>query len=60
MKMKHNKKRNTAFIFEALIRELTKAIVSKDSKKKKLIVKLVRENFKGSSVLAKDQSQDNG
>jgi len=54
MKMKHNKKRNTAFIFEALIRELTKAIVAKDGKKKKLIVKLVRENFKGSSVLAKD------
>ena len=52
--MKHNKKRNTAFIFEALIRELTKAIVAKDDKKKKLIVKLVRENFKGSSILAKD------
>jgi hypothetical protein len=54
MKMKHNKKRNTAFIFEALIRELTKAIIAKNDNKKKLIVKLVRENFKGSSVLAKD------
>jgi hypothetical protein len=54
MKMKHNKKRNTAFIFEALIRELTKSIVEKDNKKKKLIIKLVKENFKGSSVLAKD------
>tara|TARA_R100000664_G_C2731745_1_gene122104 strand:+ start:131 stop:949 length:819 start_codon:yes stop_codon:yes gene_type:complete len=52
--MKHNKKRNTAFIFEALIRELTKAIVAKDDDKKKLIVKLVRENFKGSSALARD------
>jgi len=52
--MKHNKKRNTAFIFEALIRELTKAVVAKDDKKKKIIIKLVRENFKGSSVLAKD------
>ena len=54
MKMKHNKKRNTAFIFEALIRELTKAVVAKDNKKKNLIIKLVRENFKGSSALAKD------
>ena len=54
MKMKHNKKRNTAFIFEALIRELTKAIVARDNKKKSLIIKLVRENFKGSSALAKD------
>jgi len=52
--MKHNKKRNTAFIFEVLIRELTKAIVIKDDKKKKLIIRLVRENFKGSSILAKD------
>ena len=54
MKMKHNKKRNTAFIFEVLIRELTKSIVAKDDKKKKLIIKLVRENFKGSSALARD------
>ena len=54
MKTKHNKKRNTAFIFEVLIRELTKTIVKKDDKKKKLIVKLVRENFKGSTSLAKD------
>lgn len=54
MKMKHNKKRNTAFIFEALIRELTKAIVAKDDKKKKLIIRLVKENFKGSSIMARD------
>ena len=54
MKMKHNKKRNTAFIFEALIRELTKAIVAKDEKKKKTIVRLVKENFKGNNALAKD------
>lgn len=54
MRMKHNKKRNTAFIFEALIRELTRAIVAKDDKKKKTIIKLVKENFKGSSLMAKD------
>ena len=27
MKIKHNKKRNTAFLFETLVRELTKSIV---------------------------------
>ena len=27
MKPKHNKKRNTAFLFEALVREITKAVV---------------------------------
>ena len=32
--MKHNKKRNTAFIYEMLVRELTKAIVHKDLGKK--------------------------
>ena len=31
--MKHNKKRNTAFLYEALIQEMTKAIVSKDKKR---------------------------
>ena len=36
--MKHNKKRNTAFIFEVLIRELTKAILEQDEKKKKYII----------------------
>ena len=30
MKLKHNKKRNTAFLYEALVKELTKAIVNKD------------------------------
>ncbi len=34
MRLKHNKKRNTAFIFEALSQEMTKAIVEKDDKKK--------------------------
>jgi len=54
MKMKHNKKRNTAFIFEVLIRELTKAIIEQDDSKKKYIIKLVKENFKGNTLLARD------
>ena len=31
--MKHNKKRNTAFLYECLIRELTKAIVKEDKQR---------------------------
>jgi hypothetical protein len=54
MKMKHNKKRNTAFIYEVIIRELTKAIVKEDKNKKILIVKLIREHFKGNTYLSKD------
>tara|TARA_R110000824_G_scaffold21112_10_gene78974 strand:+ start:327 stop:1139 length:813 start_codon:yes stop_codon:yes gene_type:complete len=52
--MKHNKKRNTAFIFEVLIRELTKSIVEKDDKKKKIIISLIKENFKNKTALARD------
>jgi len=38
MKMKHNKKRNTAFLYECLIKELTKTIVRKEIDKKEKIV----------------------
>jgi hypothetical protein len=54
MKMKHNKKRNSAFIFEVLIRELAKTIMEKNDNKKKIIMKLIREHFKGNTILAKD------
>jgi hypothetical protein len=54
MKFRHNKKRNTAFLFEALVKELTRAIVRSDSKIKEKIVSLIKENFKKDSVLAKE------
>ena len=54
MKMKHNKKRNTAFIFEVLIRELTKSIVEKNDKQKKIIISLIKENFKNKSLSSID------
>jgi len=54
MKAKHNKKRNTAFIFEALSQEMTKAIVSKDEAKKKKVVSLVKNHFKKNSELRKE------
>jgi len=44
-KTRHNKKRNTAFIYEALVRELTKCVVAKDEKHKTIIVSLVKEHF---------------
>ena len=37
--MKHNKKRNTAFLYESLIKELTKAIVRKQEEKKEALEK---------------------
>ena len=52
--MKHNKKRNTAFLYECLIKEVTKAIVREDKKRKQLIVDIIKENFSKGSILDKD------
>ena len=54
MKMKHNKKRNTAFLYESLIKELTKAIVKEDKEKKQKIIQIIKENFNKSSLLRKE------
>jgi len=53
-KTRHNKKRNTAFLYEALVRELTRSIVAKDEKRKGAVVSLVREHFAPGSVLRKE------
>jgi hypothetical protein len=51
MKPKHNKKRNTAFLFEALVREMTKAVVRGDKKRKTKVLKVIKEHFsKGTSL----------
>jgi hypothetical protein len=51
MKLKHNKKRNTAFLYETLIKELTKAVVSKDIKRKEVLVSIIKEHFSKGTVL---------
>ena len=52
--MKHNKKRNTAFIYETLARELTKAIIDHDRDKKQKIVSILKEYFDKGSILAEE------
>jgi arsenate reductase-like glutaredoxin family protein len=54
MKNKHNKKRNTAFVFEALAREATVAIIKGDAERKAKVVSIVRKHFTGDSLLKKD------
>tara|TARA_Y100000034_G_C6902719_1_gene417905 strand:+ start:3320 stop:4147 length:828 start_codon:yes stop_codon:yes gene_type:complete len=54
MKVKHNKKRNTAFVYEALIREATVAILKNEHKKKEKVVSLIKKHFHGNSLLKKD------
>lgn len=55
-KYKHNKKRNTAFLYEALIQELTKAVVGKNHEKKNKIVVMLKESFASSTQLGKELS----
>ena len=54
MKTTHNKKRNTAFVYEALIKEMTASILKKDYKRKKKVTKILKKYFKANSVLSKD------
>jgi hypothetical protein len=54
VKRKHNKKRNTAFLYEVLIKELTKAIVGKDQQKKNVTSAILKEYFFKGSVLARE------
>lgn len=53
-KFKHNKKRNTAFLFEAIVKELTKAVVYGDKDKQKVISLLLKEHFKKNSILDRE------
>ena len=53
-KTRHNKKRNTAFLYEALVGELTKCIVTKDGERKGIIVSLVKEHFGKNTLLRKE------
>ena len=54
MKLKHNKKRNTAFLYESLVKELTKAVVKKDIEKKNVLVSMIKEHFSKGTVLNKE------
>tara|TARA_Y100001970_G_scaffold290917_1_gene426245 strand:- start:951 stop:1760 length:810 start_codon:yes stop_codon:yes gene_type:complete len=52
--MKHNKKRNIAFVYETLTRTLTKAIVDNDAERKALILKILQEHLGPNTVLGEE------
>lgn len=54
MRLKHNKKRNTAFVYEALIRELTKSVVKNNKHKQNKIVSIMKEHFGQGTELSKE------
>ena len=53
-KMNHNKRRNTAFLYEALVRELTKSVVAKDEERKSAVMAVMKEFFNNNSILKQD------
>lgn len=54
MRLKHNKKRNTAFVYEALVRELTESVVKNNKNKQNKIVSIIKEHFAGDSMLKEE------
>jgi hypothetical protein len=54
MRLKHNKKRNTAFVYEALVRELTESVVRNNKNKQNKIVSIIKDHFSGDSMLKEE------
>jgi len=52
MKHRHNKKRNTAILYETLIRELTRSSIRENKERKNKIFKLLKEFFNKNTILA--------
>jgi len=52
--MRHNKKRNTAFLFEILVNELTKAVVHKDEGKRRRTLSIISKHFAKGTNLYKE------
>ena len=51
---KHNKKRNTAFIYEVLVREIIKQTINKNKEKRDIAISVVKEAFKKGTELRKE------
>ena len=54
MKNRHNKKRNTAFVYEALIKEATAAVLKGDHGQKQKVVNVIKKYFNSNCILSKD------
>jgi len=54
MKIRHNKKRNTAFVYEALIREATAAFLKEDIDRRDKAISIIKKHFHSKSLLRQD------
>jgi hypothetical protein len=48
---RHNKKRNTAFLFEALVKEMAKCVLSKDASRQAQAAQLIKKHFAKGTAL---------
>ena len=48
---KHNKKRNTAFLYETLVREVVKQTITKDFDKRDKAITILKEHFTKREIL---------
>jgi hypothetical protein len=53
-KTKHNKKRNTAFLYEVIVREITNSILEKNEQNKNAFLKVCKTFFSKNSILKKE------
>lgn len=54
IKFKHNKKKNSAFLYEVLVLELTRAILRKDEAKRRKIASFIKESFRPKTEMYKE------
>jgi hypothetical protein len=54
MRFKHNKKRNTAFLYESLLKEMSKAVVRKDNDKKAVVLNILKDYFSPGKILREE------
>lgn len=54
MSFKHNKKRNTAFLFEVMVREVSEQILEENKGKRENLLGLIKKYFGRESILAEE------
>ena len=54
MRLKHNKKRNTAFVYEVLVRELTESVIKNNKNKQNKVVSIIKEHFGKNTTLNRE------
>jgi hypothetical protein len=52
--MKHNKKRNTAFLYECLVRSLTKSVIRENTQDQQVVKAILKEFFAKGAILAQE------